>query len=211
MAASRKCRPLIAEGHGIKNCSSAPRLLGTSAWNVILAMPMPTEIRKASLAFPGRSRLNPQCKARWLNQMVGHTENAGDSCGATDQSRPVPSICRHRAGRIGTRVASAAGRRDVDRSGSTPRSLPTLPSPGSVRIRRALDQNKQRRLVGSSVNPRRQGGTHPKKRKQTPLKPSGYSNHPPLQKPNCFGPKVGARCGRFGADDPIETNSAGWA
>jgi len=31
------------------------------------------------------------------------------------------------------------------------------------------------------------------------------------QKPNCFAPKVGARCRRFGADDPIETNSAGWA
>src|SRR5438067_7447952 len=96
MAASRKCRPLIAEGHGIKNCSSAPRLLAVSAWNLILAMP--TEIRKASLAFPGRSRLDPQCKARWLNRMVGHTENTGDSCGATAQSRLVPQHLptRHR-------------------------------------------------------------------------------------------------------------------
>jgi hypothetical protein len=34
MAVLHKCRPFIAEGHGINNGSSAPRVLVPSAWNL---------------------------------------------------------------------------------------------------------------------------------------------------------------------------------
>src|SRR2546428_3466587 len=33
-AVSHKCRPLRAEGHGIKTCSSAPPFLVPAAWNL---------------------------------------------------------------------------------------------------------------------------------------------------------------------------------
>ena len=39
MAVSRKCRPLIAQGMGINNCSSALHFLASSAWNLIFCAP----------------------------------------------------------------------------------------------------------------------------------------------------------------------------